>query len=171
MTEKQPKNEHQKPLILITIVVILAAIASLYKAHSKPSPIKITESPSFPSSPTSQFSPKTLTKKPQQVLIQLSGEVPHPGLYNVTANQRVFEILAQTGGTLPTADLTKIKLAAKIKDGITITVPKLKSEPSKKSKKPNPAPKKQLSKKSSAPPSFSLDTQFEPYQTDRSTPY
>jgi competence protein ComEA len=119
------ESQNKKFIIILTLVITLAAAASLYKSHSKPRPIKITES-----APTEQPAYQQKKPKPRETatcIIQLSGEVPNPGLYTVTPNQRVFDILNQFGGVLDTADTTKVKLAAKIKDGMTIYIPEQKA--------------------------------------------
>ncbi len=133
------ENKNKKFIIILTLVITLAAAASLYKSHSKPRPIKITESalteqPAYP-----QKKPKP--RETATCIIQLSGEVPNPGLYTVTPNQRVFDILNQFGGVLDTADISKVKLAAKIKDGMTIYIPEQKAQktpPKKRDSKPHP---------------------------------
>lgn len=56
-------------------------------------------------------------------MVQLEGAVVRPGIYWVTANQRVGDLIAQAGGVLPTARLATIQLSALLHDGAVIRVP------------------------------------------------
>jgi DNA uptake protein ComE-like DNA-binding protein len=117
-------DQSKKYLLLITIIISIAATVTWHKTHSKPTPPNITNTaeklPHLTPHPTRPNTPAIPSKK---IIIYLSGEVPNPGIYQVTANQRVIEILNQTGGILDTADPEKIKLAAKVKDGQTLHIP------------------------------------------------
>lgn len=57
------------------------------------------------------------------ILVQISGAVRSPGVYYVTPNQRVGEVLSVAGGVLNTADLDRLNLVTRIKDGKRINVP------------------------------------------------
>lgn len=57
------------------------------------------------------------------VTIHVSGAVLHPGVVVVEAGGRVADALAAAGGATRDADLSRINLAATIRDGDLITVP------------------------------------------------
>ena len=65
-----------------------------------------------------------------------SGAVQEPGLYQVPPGIRFQEALAEAGGVTEEADLTRVNLARKCKDGCQINVPFLK----KKAQKAGTAP-------------------------------
>jgi competence protein ComEA len=64
-------------------------------------------------------------------MVQVAGAVKNPGVYTVKENQRAQDIIKIAGGPLSDADLEKVNLVAKVKDGKRIFVPHKK--PPKKS--------------------------------------
>lgn len=64
--------------------------------------------------------------KPKNITIYISGAVREPGLYQVKPGIRYQEALAEAGGATEEADLTKVNLAKKCKDGSHVNVPLLK---------------------------------------------
>lgn len=57
------------------------------------------------------------------VTVHVSGAVLHPGVVAVSASGRVADALAAAGGATRGADLSRLNLAATIRDGDLITVP------------------------------------------------
>jgi competence protein ComEA len=60
--------------------------------------------------------------------VQVAGEVAHPGVYRLSPGSRVFEALLLAGGTTEDADRDAVPLAAVLRDGARVVVPK-KGEP------------------------------------------
>jgi competence protein ComEA len=58
------------------------------------------------------------------VFVQVAGAVRHPGVYQVAADARVFQVLQQAGGITADADQEALPLAARIFDGCKIEVPR-----------------------------------------------
>lgn len=54
--------------------------------------------------------------------VHVSGEVAEPGLVALASGSRVADAVAAAGGTLPTADLGAVNLAAPVRDGEHITI-------------------------------------------------
>ena len=79
---------------------------------------------------------KATKEKPPRITIYISGAVQEPGLYQVPPGIRFQEALAEAGGVTEEADLTRVNLARKCKDGCQINVPFLK----KKAQKAGTAP-------------------------------
>lgn len=79
---------------------------------------------------------KATKEKPPRITIYISGAVQEPGLYQVPLGIRFQEALAEAGGVTEEADLTRVNLARKCKDGCQINVPFLK----KKAQKAGTAP-------------------------------
>lgn len=75
-------------------------------------------------------------RKAPRITIYISGAVQEPGLYQVPPGIRFQEALAEAGGVTEEADLTRVNLARKCKDGCQINVPFLK----KKAQKAGTAP-------------------------------
>lgn len=53
------------------------------------------------------------------------GDVAAPGVYTLSADARVQDLLAAAGGALPDADLRRVDLAAHVADGQEVYVPQL----------------------------------------------
>ena len=62
------------------------------------------------------------------IKIYVSGAVVHPGLYDLPKDKvlRAEAALAAAGGVLDTADLQRVNLAKKLKDGMQVNVPFIK---------------------------------------------
>lgn len=58
------------------------------------------------------------------VQVAILGAVALPGVYAVLAGSRVYEIIT-AGGALDDADLARVSLAAQVRDGQTLHVPRL----------------------------------------------
>eukprot|EP01047_Picozoa_sp_COSAG01_P000201 COSAG01_NODE_3_length_63519_cov_1591.007663_19_plen_196_part_00 len=67
-----------------------------------------------------------------KITLHIAGEVKNPGVYKTDPNQRVLDVIKLAGGLTPQANLDKINLAAKVKDGKRIFIPATKSRPTKK---------------------------------------
>jgi competence protein ComEA len=60
---------------------------------------------------------------PGAVKVQVSGAVANPGVYDLTAGDRVEQAVASAGGPTADADLAAVNLAAKVKDEMRVVVP------------------------------------------------
>jgi competence protein ComEA len=61
---------------------------------------------------------------PQLWVVQISGEVFRPGVYELPAESRVRDAVQAAGGLLPEADAAGINLAARLADGQSIVIQK-----------------------------------------------
>ncbi len=59
-----------------------------------------------------------------QVRIHIAGAVKQPGVYDVSSNLRVLDVIQLAGGVEANADLDKLNLAKKVSDGQRILVKK-----------------------------------------------
>jgi competence protein ComEA len=55
-------------------------------------------------------------------VVYVAGEVVHPGVYSVAADERIAAVVARAGGMRPGADPTAVNLAAHVHDGDEILV-------------------------------------------------
>ncbi len=62
---------------------------------------------------------------PGRITVHVAGAVLHPGIVQVPAGARVVDAIQAAGGGLPTADLDRLNLAAKLADGQRIAVEKI----------------------------------------------
>jgi competence protein ComEA len=70
--------------------------------------------------------PASSFEKP--VVVEISGAVKKPGVYELPFNSRVYQAIEKAGGLLPDAETDSINLAAWAEDGSQIAVP-VKSQP------------------------------------------
>ena len=66
-----------------------------------------------------------LIPTPAPIVVQVSGEVLVPGIYELDADKRVFEAIELAGGLTKNADAGRLNLAAIVKDGSRIEIPAL----------------------------------------------
>jgi|SRR5215208_4274041 len=56
-------------------------------------------------------------------VVQVAGEVRHPGVYRLRSGERVDDAVRLAGGATARADLSGVNLAAKVEDGRQVIVP------------------------------------------------
>lgn len=54
---------------------------------------------------------------PDEIYVQISGEVLHPGVYKLPAGSRIFEAVELAGGITPEAELSSVNQAEMLSDG------------------------------------------------------
>ncbi len=69
--------------------------------------------------------PVTLAPAPTKspIVVQVSGAVPRPGLYQFAEGSRVQDAITAAGGLLTEADVSGINLAARLEDGQQLDIP------------------------------------------------
>lgn len=65
---------------------------------------------------------------PVPILIQISGEVAQPGLYQMPGGSRVNDVVQKAGGFTDEADRSAMNLASRLRDGERVIVPGLSSK-------------------------------------------
>ena len=60
----------------------------------------------------------------EYIMVDIKGEVLYPGLYEVSANQRIGDVINIAGGLTETADISSVNLASKLEDEMIIIIPK-----------------------------------------------
>jgi len=63
-----------------------------------------------------------------QLLVYVSGSVQRPGLVTVESGARLADVIAAAGGALQTADLSRLNLAAGVRDAEHVHVPDVATE-------------------------------------------
>ena len=66
--------------------------------------------------------PVARRQSPGAVLVHITGQVQRPGVYRLSAGDRVFDAIQLAGGVTPQANLSRLRLAAQVKDGQTVYV-------------------------------------------------
>ena len=106
--------QKHKPIIILSIIIIVLITLNLYmlwllntnESEEEP-PIEIKEE--------KQEEPKLLK-------VDIKGEIQNPGLYEVSENSRVMDIIEKAGGLTKNADTSVINLSKKVKDEMVILV-------------------------------------------------
>lgn len=81
-----------------------------------------------------ELSEPTTSENTYTVWVQLSGEVAVPGLYAASSNMRVKDIVDRAGGMTEKANLNRVNLAKRVKDGLHVHIPTRKTKKVKRSK-------------------------------------
>lgn len=58
------------------------------------------------------------------MIVDVKGEVNHPGVYEIDNNARINDVIERAGGFTKDADALPVNLAQKVQDEMTIIVPK-----------------------------------------------
>ena len=120
--------QHRK-IIIALVIVILAGGGFWMLKHLHPSlflgepdfivETEVTLPPPTPPAPT----PKS------EIVVHVTGAVKSPGVYYLSTDARVHEAIDKAGGGTDRADIHRLNLAAKIRDGEQIDVPELRQIP------------------------------------------
>ena len=107
-------------LLLVGGLIVAGMVLVL---QTRPVPVEITIRPPLPT-PT-----EGPTETPGPILIYVTGAVKEPNTtVSIPAGSRVQEALEAAGGTLEEADLSRVNLAAVLRDGDQVYVPALGDE-------------------------------------------
>lgn len=63
------------------------------------------------------------------IVVEITGAVGTPGVYNVAADARLADVIVAAGGTRPDADLGAINLARRVQDEDELVIPSHRSTP------------------------------------------
>jgi competence protein ComEA len=117
---------------LVVVLVATLAGVGLWYSRSLPKPIQIAETPASVAQAASGSasgvpaagSPGASASPPADLIIDVTGWVRHPGVYQFQPGSRVIDAVQRAGGARDGADLTLLNLAAPLADGQQILVPK-----------------------------------------------
>ena len=115
---EQLRDRWSDPRVRVGALLVLAAIAGFVWYQAGRTEASALAPP--PARPRSSRRAVTTTTPP--VLVHVAGAVVHPGLVRVTPGARVADAIEAAGGAVPTADLDRLNLAAKVADGQRILV-------------------------------------------------
>lgn len=103
---------------LVVLVLALLAGAALWYVRSLPQPVAIaapapTDAPPDPATPSAAAT----------VIVDVAGAVRRPGVYELSAGERVIDAIELAGGPTTKGDTSALNLAAPLVDGSQILVP------------------------------------------------
>jgi competence protein ComEA len=117
---------------LVVVIVLLLAAVGVWYTRSLPRPIDIATdaapmgvASSVPSASVAVApSPSTSASPSTTLIVDVSGWVRKPGVFEFEPGDRVIDAVERAGGARDNADLTLLNLAAPLVDGQQILVPK-----------------------------------------------
>lgn len=115
------KNK-SKTIIIVVVIMALVFIAYSQKNLKNESDFKSLNDLSLKES---SIASKSNNKKETKVIVHLSGAVKNPGVYKLTENDRLIDLIKAAGGLTTKADLDQINLAEKLFDGQKLKIPSL----------------------------------------------
>lgn len=105
-------------LFAFVVFTLAIAVAAGVLWATRPTPVQITINPPVPTPTT----PPTTTPAP--LMVYVTGAVAQPAqLLTLPPGSRVQDAIAAAGGAADNADLTRVNLAAMVRDGDQIHVP------------------------------------------------
>lgn len=120
--------------IVIVLLVLIAAMTIYFAWFSSPqnastgTDIQAATTQNFSATKTSNetiSTSTTATSSGSTIQVYVVGAVKRPGVYTLDANARVYQALSDAGGPLADANLVAVNLAASLKDGEEIYIPKI----------------------------------------------
>lgn len=149
------ESQHRKIIIILVIVILAGGVFWMLK-HFHPAlflgePDLVVETETAPIPTASPPTPSTPAPKPE-IAIHVTGAVRSPGVYYLSTDARVHEAIEKAGGKTDRADIHRLNLAAKVRDGEQIYVPEIREVPDVGQAAPVPSTAKDFTSPSSTVP-------------------
>lgn len=118
---------HRKEIIICSLSVLVLLGASIFvyknvnlnkKKESKTKAVFVSKKKSVKKVEKN----KNTTSSDNTYKVDIKGEVVNPGIYSLTSNSRVIDVINMAGGLSENADTTVINLSRKIKDEMVIII-------------------------------------------------
>lgn len=116
----------RKTLLKIVSVVLILLVALILRIHDEnKADIMIESSGSSESSEQTEYNEVTeeSVTHTQTIFVDISGAVEKPGVYEVSNNTRLFEVIEMAGGLSEDADTDHVNQASFVEDGQKIIIP------------------------------------------------
>ena len=104
-------NSQRRALLILAVLSILISALLIFKPHPFRNVDQVIKASNVPA-----------IVQPPMIYVDVTGEVIHPGVFQLPPNSRVIDAIKAAGGQGKFADLTTINLARIIKDGEQIYV-------------------------------------------------
>jgi competence protein ComEA len=116
-------------VVATSVGVAIVAVGAWWIMRMPPPPIELSipfAASTTVNSVNSSSSSQTVTSStiPLTILVDVAGEVIHPGVVVIAGGSRVIDALNAAGGPTSRADLDVVNLAAALVDGAQVYVPK-----------------------------------------------
>ena len=119
----------KKQVIFIGVVIAIIIVACYIQPfNSVNEGIELTEYVEEELEVVEEVATHEVNEEISTYLIDVKGQIQFPGVYEVTSDLRVHDVIILAGGFLDTANTNTINLAQKIQDEMVIYVPHLEEE-------------------------------------------
>jgi competence protein ComEA len=129
-------------IVVVALVgtgIVVSSLSGSNKTDARLASARVTPTPTLEvTTPTLRPSP-TLA----EIKVYVTGEVKNPGVYTMKPGDRIEDAIRMAGCFTDTADPQRLELAARVRDEMRITVPKLNQpsfEPALNNSSSNPPP-------------------------------
>lgn len=121
-------NQRKKWLAVIAVLVLIVLFWQYEKGESAAKQAKAEKEAALLTSSkeekkTSASGGNVAQAAPKSIVVDIKGEVKHPGVYTLAAGLRVNDAIQYAGGLTNKADEDQINLAQKLADEMVINVP------------------------------------------------
>lgn len=124
-TTSRKKKLLRNIALLSTLLLALMIYLTWHSMNANAAPPTVIQqnysSTPVPSS-TSNTSNNTTESNTGNIVVYILGSIAHPGIYNLPADARVYQLVQAAGGLLPNANAVALNMAAKLTDGEEIYV-------------------------------------------------
>ncbi|SHE77080.1 competence protein ComEA [Seinonella peptonophila] len=117
-------GRREKILIILLLIVLAVFLCYLFFHKAEPE----SKQASFSADEIEKRAVKPEAKIGQKIsaiMVDVKGEVNRPGVFQVSKDARLYQVIEQAGGLKTTADARQVNLAAKIQDGMMIYIPRI----------------------------------------------
>lgn len=124
---KRWEKQHHKMIVIGAVITFVIAAFAFFALNEKSGTIpessgKVESSASQSLQDTSQNNDAE-ESGPSRVYVDIAGAVKKPGVYEVDASARMFEVVDEAGGLTKEADTSLMNLAERVSDGMKIVIP------------------------------------------------
>ncbi len=116
---------------MIAVFLVLGLTSAIYVVWHTATPTTTTTTTSSSASVNQQnfVASGTTASTTDGIRVYVVGAVKNPGIYTLAPGARVYDLIQAAGGTLPTANLVAINLAAKLSDGQEVYIAQIGETP------------------------------------------
>ncbi|MDH3706148.1 MAG: SLBB domain-containing protein, partial [Acidimicrobiia bacterium] len=110
-----------RPTRLLGVVAAAAVVVAVgaWLLRPPPPPVEAT----LPLASPPPAATVATSSSPAELIVHVAGAVGAPGVYTLEERQRVHDAVELAGGATPTADLSRVNLAAPLADGAYVYIP------------------------------------------------
>ncbi|MDR7000390.1 helix-hairpin-helix domain-containing protein [Neobacillus niacini] len=121
-------KEH-KLFIVIAVLIATGGIYYFFIYHETPAPVTETQLNDM----ESELQGETTVKEPEKpakeeqktetIMVDVKGQIKHPGVYPATQGERVIDLIERAGGLAKKADESQVNFAEHVQDEMVINIP------------------------------------------------